>query len=73
MDDVRPGVRVGRLLRWSLAGAALLALGGCLERHEPANPFIGPYGSAEAEPFALAPVVPIAGDSTLIVAARHRD
>ena len=58
MDDVRTTMRVGRLLSWSLAAAVVLAVGGCAERHEPGNPFIGPYGSATSEPFAVAPAVP---------------
>jgi hypothetical protein len=61
MDDARTTRRSSRLLCWSLAGAAAFALGGCLERHEPANPFIGPFGASDSEPFAAVPGAP-AGD-----------
>lgn len=40
-----------RLGWWLLAAAAVLALGGCMERRDPHNPFIGPYGSSQAESF----------------------
>ena len=36
---------------WLLAAAAVVALGGCMERRDAHNPFVGPYGSSQAEPF----------------------
>ena len=36
---------------WLLAAATVLALGGCMERREASNPFIGPYGASQAESF----------------------
>jgi hypothetical protein len=44
----RPSARLGW---WLLAAAAVLALGGCGERRDSHNPFIGPYGSSQAESF----------------------
>lgn len=44
----RPSLRLGW---WLLAVAAALTLGGCMERRDSHNPFIGPYGAAQAEPF----------------------
>jgi hypothetical protein len=44
----RPLARLGWCL---LAAAVALALGGCMERRDPHNPFIGPYGSSQAESF----------------------
>ncbi len=40
-----------RLGWWLLAAAAVLALGGCMERRDSHNPFVGPYGSSQAESF----------------------
>ena len=40
-----------RLGWWLLAAAVGLALGGCMERREANNPFVGPYGSSQAESF----------------------
>ena len=44
----RPFVRLGW---WLLAAAVVLTLGGCMQRRDPHNPFIGPYGSSQAESF----------------------
>jgi|GEM_PF-4737083 hypothetical protein len=38
---------------WILFALSIVLLSGCFERHEPANPFIGPYGDAEEAPFSL--------------------
>jgi hypothetical protein len=40
---------------WLLLGIAVVALDGCFERHEPANPFIGPFGASEESSFAARP------------------
>ncbi len=48
-----------RIAGWVLLAMAACALGGCWDRHEPSNPFIGPYGSADEGSFgALAPAQP---------------
>jgi len=44
-----------RAAGWLLLGMAAVALGGCFERHEPANPFIGPFGTAEEGSFSALP------------------
>ncbi len=44
-----------RAAGWLLLGCAAAGLGGCFERHEPANPFIGPFGSAEEGSFGALP------------------
>jgi hypothetical protein len=44
-----------RAAAWLLLGIAAVALGGCFERHEPSNPFIGPFGSSEEGSFGALP------------------
>jgi hypothetical protein len=71
MDHARATMKTGLLLRWSLAVAAVLALGGCFERHEPNNPFIGPFGSSTSEPFAMAPTA-VPGAEPVLAARQER-
>jgi hypothetical protein len=40
-------------MSWLLVACSALVLSGCFERHEPANPFIGPNGSSEEGPFGM--------------------
>jgi hypothetical protein len=47
-----------RVAGWLLLGIAAVALDGCFERHEPANPFIGPFGDAEEGSFGALPAAP---------------
>jgi hypothetical protein len=49
------GGRPTRAAGWLLLGFAAVALAGCFERHDPGNPFIGPFGDATEGSFGALP------------------
>jgi hypothetical protein len=63
MAEVRGSARAAG---WLLLGIAAVALGGCMERHEPANPFIGPFGSATEGSFGALPAAPGSQDQASV-------
>jgi hypothetical protein len=56
-----------RAAGWLLLGIAAMALDGCFERHEPSNPFIGPFGSAEEGSFGALPAAAGSRDQARLV------
>lgn len=70
-QSCRRGWRGARITAgWALLAAAGAALGGCFERHEPSNPFIGPSGGSSEAPFGANPAA-VDRDAALARAERR--